>query len=110
MYLDVEIINILWKSGCKNMDMIYKILNINKFSKIEENKKITKKSREFYMKLDSIGEYNTTEYYKNNINELQEEWKYNRLWYNLHKELFIWHKYFYYSNNKNILKKNLCPK
>ena len=109
MYLDVEIINILWKSGCKNMDMIYKILNINKFSKIEENKKLTKKSREFYMKLDSIGEYNTTGYNINDIEQLQE-WTYNRLWYNLHKELFIWHKYFYYSNNENILIKKLYTK
>ena len=92
------IINILWKSGCTNMDMIYKIININKLNKIEENKKITAKSREFYIKLDSVGEYNN----ENPIFSFTENiyWKYNRLWYNLHKELIIWHKYKYnYKNN-----------
>ena len=105
-----ELINILWKIGLKDIDIIHKIININKRKKINKSKILLEKSKQFYIKLDSIGEYNTSGYYNNDIEQLKIEWKFNRLWYNLHKELFIWHKFFYYENNKNNKKKKIYPK
>ena len=96
MYLDNDIINILWKAGCTNQEMIYKIININKLEKIKENEKITEESRNFYMELDTCGYYCSNSYIKRgqeNINN-DEYWDLNRLWLNLHRELLLWNKYF----------------
>jgi hypothetical protein len=98
-----ELINILWSIGLKNLDIINKIIDINKKTKIDYNNKLTRKSRKFYIKIDSVGEYNpitiTNNGYIPNID--YDSWENNRLWYNLHKELIIWHKYLY-KNKKNI--------
>ena len=77
MYLDNDIINILWKAGCTNYEMIYKIININKLEKIKENNKLTEESRKFYMELDTCGYYCSNSYIqrgRENINN-DEYWK-----------------------------------
>tara|TARA_Y100001958_G_C21201481_1_gene528084 strand:+ start:230 stop:559 length:330 start_codon:yes stop_codon:yes gene_type:complete len=90
-----ELVKMLWKIGLKDIDIIYKIININKKNKISNRNYLENKSRKFYLELDSVGEYN------NNVNIDDSFWTDYRLWYNLHKELIIWHK-FLYKNNKNM--------
>ena len=96
MYLENNIINILWRAGCTNLEMIYKIININKLEKIKENEKITEESRKFYMGLDTCGYYCSNSYIhveQGNINN-DEYWKLNTLWLYLHRELLLWTKYY----------------
>tara|TARA_B100001057_G_C22515879_1_gene819853 strand:+ start:454 stop:744 length:291 start_codon:yes stop_codon:yes gene_type:complete len=94
MYLDIDIINILWKAGCTNMEMIYKIININKLEKIKENNKLTEESRKFYMELDNCGYYCLNPQSNYNSKDDAEYWKLNALWLKLHRELLLWNKYF----------------
>tara|TARA_B100001287_G_C22217639_1_gene315455 strand:+ start:144 stop:461 length:318 start_codon:yes stop_codon:yes gene_type:complete len=90
-----ELVKILWNIGLKDIDIIYKIININKEKKILSNKRLENESKNFYLELDSVGEYN------NETCLYDSDWTYHRLWYNLHKELIIWHNFFY-EKNKNI--------
>ena len=83
-----ELINILWNNGLKDLDIINKIIKINKEKKILSIKRLENESKNFYLELDSVGEYNNETYLDNS------DWTYYRLWYNLHKELLLWHKYF----------------
>ena len=90
-----ELVKILWNIGLKDIDIIYKIININKEKKILSNKRLENESKNFYLELDSVGEYN------NETCLYDSDWTYHRLWYNLHKELIIWHN-FLYEKNKNM--------
>lgn len=91
--LETELIEILWKAGIKNLDIINKIIKINKKEKINNRKLLEDKSRKFYMDIDCAGEYNTDKkepYITNNI-----DWNNYTNWNNIHRELVIWYKYFY---------------
>lgn len=88
--LETELIEILWTVGIKNRDIIDKIININKKDKINNIKLLEDKSRKFYMDIDSAGEYNDNQKDSTDI-----DWINYTCWNNIHKELFIWYRYFY---------------
>ena len=79
----------MWKVGINNLDIINKIIEINKKEKINNTKLLENKSRKFYMDIDCAGEYNT-EMYNDYI-----DWVHYTNWNNIHRELIIWYKYFY---------------
>lgn len=92
--LETELIKILWKVGITNLDIINKIIKINKKEKINNIRQIENKARKFYMDIDCAGEYNTDSskepYISDNI-----DWNNYTSWNNIHGELIIWYKYFY---------------
>ena len=88
--LETELIELLWIAGCKNLDIINKIININKKDKINNRKLLEDKSRKFYIDINSIGEYNDNCFESTGI-----DWINYNSWNNIHKELIIWYKYFY---------------
>jgi len=93
--IETELIEILWSVGIKNLDIINKIIEINKQDKISNIKLLEDKSRKFHMDIDCAGEYMNNSKISDDIN-----WNNYTSWNNIHRELIIWYKYFYPKNKK----------
>ncbi len=100
-----ELIGLLWSAGIKNLDIINKIININKQNKMLNINQLEDKSRKYYIELDSAGEY-----HENSKKTIDIDWINYTGWNNIHKELIIWYRYFYTNSQKknknNIMKYN----